>query len=189
MSKLIAVFDACVLYPAPLRDLLMHLATTDLFRAKWTNEIHQEWIRNLLKNRKDLTLSQLERTRDLMNSHVLDCLVEDYSHLIPTIDLKDKDDRHVVAAAIASHASMIVTYNIGDFPKIILDKYHISVYHPDDFVCHLFNLSNSKVIKAVQKQRKYLKNPPITALEFVDMFEKMQLKYFSDKLRTNIELI
>ncbi len=103
MSNLIAVFDACVLYPAPLRDLLMHLATTDLFRAKWTNEIHQEWIRNLLKNRKDLTLSQLERTRDLMNSHVLDCLVEDYSYLIPTIDLKDKDDRHVVAAAIASH--------------------------------------------------------------------------------------
>ncbi len=70
------------------QKVLMELALTDLYRAKWTNEIHQEWIRNLLKNRKDLTLSQLERTRDLMNSHVLDCLVEDYSHLIPTIDLK-----------------------------------------------------------------------------------------------------
>lgn len=52
------IFDACVLYPAPLRDLLMHLALTGLFKAKWTNEIHEEWIRNLLKQRSDLTRPQ-----------------------------------------------------------------------------------------------------------------------------------
>lgn len=39
-GSFIVVYDACVLYPAPLRDLLMHLALTDLFRAKWTNKIH-----------------------------------------------------------------------------------------------------------------------------------------------------
>lgn len=55
MSSFTAVYDACVLYPAPLRDLLMHLALSDLFRAKWTNEIHDEWIRNVLKDRPDLT--------------------------------------------------------------------------------------------------------------------------------------
>ena len=55
VSNFTAIFDACVLYPAPLRDFLMHLAMTDLFRAKWTNEIHDEWIRNLLKNRPDIT--------------------------------------------------------------------------------------------------------------------------------------
>lgn len=75
MGSLIAVYDACVLYPAPLRDLLMHLALSDLFRAKWTNEIHDEWIRSVLKNRPDLQQEQLERTRVLMNSHVWDCLV------------------------------------------------------------------------------------------------------------------
>lgn len=72
MSFFTALYDANVLYPAPLRDLLMHLAMTGLFRAKWTNEIHEEWIRNVLENRPDLTRNQLERTRDLMNEHVLD---------------------------------------------------------------------------------------------------------------------
>ena len=74
MTHFTALYDACVLYPAPLRDLLMRLAMTDRFRAKWTHEIHEEWIRNVLEDRPDLTRAQLERTRDLMNAHVRDCL-------------------------------------------------------------------------------------------------------------------
>jgi hypothetical protein len=53
VSNFTAVYDACVLYPAPLRDLLMELALTDLFRARWSEKIHQEWIRSVLKNRPD----------------------------------------------------------------------------------------------------------------------------------------
>ncbi len=60
-SNPIALYDACVLYSAPLRDLLMQLALTDLFQARWTDEIHDEWIRNVLKNRPDLTIEQLTR--------------------------------------------------------------------------------------------------------------------------------
>ena len=92
-SNFTALYDACVLYPAPLRDLLMQLALTDLFRARWTDQIHDEWIRNLLKNRSDLTLEQLTQTKNLMNSHVRDCLVADYEGLIPSINLPDADDR------------------------------------------------------------------------------------------------
>lgn len=55
-SSFTALYDACVLYPAPLRDFLVQLALTDLFRAKWTDQIHEEWIRNVLKNRQDLTI-------------------------------------------------------------------------------------------------------------------------------------
>jgi NAD dependent epimerase/dehydratase family enzyme len=50
-----AIYDACVLYPAPLRDLLIRLAGKGLYRAKWTAEIDDEWKRNLLLNRPDLT--------------------------------------------------------------------------------------------------------------------------------------
>lgn len=32
--------------PAPLRDLLIRLATADLFAARWTEEIHDEWFNN-----------------------------------------------------------------------------------------------------------------------------------------------
>ena len=74
-STFTALFEACVLYPAPLRDLLMWLALTDLFRARWTDEIHDEWIRNVLADRPDLRPEQLERTRQLMNTNVRDCLV------------------------------------------------------------------------------------------------------------------
>jgi hypothetical protein len=60
-SNFAVVYDACVLYPAPLRDLLMRLALTDLYRAKWTEQIHEEWIRNLLENRQDIDRPMLER--------------------------------------------------------------------------------------------------------------------------------
>lgn len=53
-TQFAVLLDACVLYPAPLRDLLIELATRGLFRGRWTNQIHDEWIRNLLKNQPDL---------------------------------------------------------------------------------------------------------------------------------------
>jgi hypothetical protein len=87
VAALTALYDACVLYPAPLRDLLMHLALTDLFRARWTEAIHDEWTRHVLANRPDLTPQQVGRTRALMNAHVRDCLVEGYEDLIPGLTL------------------------------------------------------------------------------------------------------
>lgn len=61
MSNFTVLFDACVLYPAPIRDLLMHLALTGLFRAKWTEDIHREWMESLLLKRPDLSRERLER--------------------------------------------------------------------------------------------------------------------------------
>ena len=95
----------------------MELATAELFRAKWTAAIHQEWTRNLLLNRPDLTREQLDRTCALMNAHAPDCLVEGYEHLIPLIDLPDPDDRHVVATAVHARADAIVTFNLKDFQQ------------------------------------------------------------------------
>lgn len=77
MAALIALYDANVRYPAELRNLLMHLALTGLFQAKWSPHIHEEWISNLLHNRPDLTRAQLERTRMLMDKHAIDSLVTD----------------------------------------------------------------------------------------------------------------
>jgi hypothetical protein len=62
VSGFVAVYDACVLYPAPLRDLLMHLAVSGLYRARWTERIHDEWTTAVLRDRLDLTREQLEWT-------------------------------------------------------------------------------------------------------------------------------
>lgn len=102
MAQLTVVYDACVLYPAPLRDLLMSLTQSGLFHARWTDQIHDEWMRNLLTNSPHLTRERLERTKAKMNAAVRDCLVENYEPLIATLDLPDADDRHVLASAIVS---------------------------------------------------------------------------------------
>jgi len=103
----------------------MYLALTDVFRAKWTDAIHEEWMRNVQRDYPDITRAQVERTRDLMNAHVRDCLVTGYEDLIKAISLPDPGHRHVVAAAIRAGADVIVTSNLNDFPKETLAKYGI----------------------------------------------------------------
>jgi hypothetical protein len=93
VSELIALYDSCVLYPAPLRDLLVHLGAIGLVHAKWTQRIHDEWMDALLINRPDLSRDRLQRTRDLMDRAVLDCLVEGYETLATNLVLPDPDDR------------------------------------------------------------------------------------------------
>jgi hypothetical protein len=99
-SNFTVIYVACVLYPAPLRDLLMRLVLTDLYQARWTDMIHDEWTRHVLKQRSDLMAEDLERTRSLMNAHVRDSLVTGFEHLIPSFELPDADDRHGVAAVL-----------------------------------------------------------------------------------------
>jgi predicted nucleic acid-binding protein len=169
------LYDACVLYPAPLRDLLMHLALTSLYRATWTDAIHEEWLCSLLKVRPNLTREQLERTRRLMNQHALDALITGYEHLIPSLELPDPDDRHVLAAAIHGKAEVIVTYNLSDFPVDTLARYGIEAQHPDEFITSLLDLDPGAVVEAVRRQRQSLRHPPKTADELLAIFAKQHL--------------
>ena len=167
-SHFTVVYDACVLYPAPLRDLLMHLALSDLYRARWSDKIHDEWTRNVLASRPDLTQDQLNRTRQLMNAHIRDSLVSGFEYLIPSINLPDPDDCPVVAAAIHSGASLIVTFNLKDFPAEVLKPYNLAAQHPDDFIVDLLDLHPAGVLEAAASHRRSLKNPPKTADEYLD---------------------
>jgi len=170
------VYDACVLYPAPLRDFLMHLALADLFRARWTDRIHDEWIRNVLRQRPDLREVDLQRTRQLMNAHVRDCLVTDFEALIPSVVLPDPDDRHVVAAAIHCGADLIITFNLRDFPRDQLARFKLEPCHPDDFVLEWLTLEPLRVLEAAAGHRKSLKKPPRTVDEYLNTLAKQGLE-------------
>lgn len=170
-----AVLDACVLYPAPLRDLLMWLALSGRFRARWTALIHDEWTRNLLRNRTDLTPAQLKRTVALMNKAVPDALVTEHESLIGDLVLPDPDDRHVLAAAVHCGASIIVTFNDRDFPAETLSAFGIETQHPDEFIDNLFDLDQAAVVAAARKQRSLLKNPPIGVDRYLDILLKQGL--------------
>jgi len=174
-SSFTAVYDACVLYPALLRDLLMWLALSGLFRARWTQEIHDEWKRNLLKNRPDLTVQQLDRTSELMDIAIPDACVCDYEELIKALTLPDINDRHVLAAAIRCNASVIVTFNQKDFPCLALGPYGIEAQHPDEFVDNLIDLDSAAVISAARQQRNQLKTPPMDVSPYLDLLSRQGL--------------
>lgn len=174
-SPFTAVFDACVLYPAPLRDFLMWLALSGRFRARWTDLIHDEWVRNLLKNRPELDPANLQRTVECINAAVPDALVTDHEALIEGLTLPDPDDRHVLAAAIRCGASVIVTFNERDFPEDRLAPFGIEVQHPDEFIDNLFDLDQAAVVAAAQKQRRTLKNPPIDADRYLEILQRQGL--------------
>lgn len=182
MSKFTVIYDACVLYPAPLRDTLMRLALTDLFKAHWTDHIHEEWINALLRDKKH-SRETLEQTRDLMDQHVRDAKVYGYEPLIEGLDLPDPRDRHVLAAAIRCNADAIVTFNLKDFPEESVLQYGIDIIHPDDFILYQIDMAPGLCCRAIQEQRAALKNPPVSVEEFLSNLQKQQLPQTVTKLR------
>ncbi len=183
MATFTALYDSCVLYPAPLRDLLMRLALTDLFRARWTDRIHEEWMGALLARRADLSREQLERTRELMNAHVRDCLVTGYESLIDGLELPDPNDRHVLAAAVRTRAHVIVTFNLDDFPAEALHPFGMEAQHPDAFIVHLLDLAPGAVCAAVRRQRAALRSPPKDVAEFLEALGQQRLPETVMRLR------
>ena len=174
MAAFTVLYDACVLYPAPLRDLLMELAQTRLFHARWTDEIHNEWISKLAENRPDIA-EKLQRTRELMNKAVPDCLVCDYQDLVPGLTLPDPEDRHVLAAAIRCGASVVVTSNLKHFPAEYLNKFGIDPQHPDEFISNQFDLNPPVACGAIKRVRQRLKKPPKTLDEYIDTLAQQSL--------------
>jgi len=189
VSSFVALLDACVLYPAPLRDLLLRLALTDLFRARWTDRIHEEWVGSLLSQRPDLSRERLQRTRELMDHTVPDCLVTGFEELIESLDLPDPEDRHILAAATRAQAGVIVTYNIRHFPEDVLDSFGIEAQHPDEFVTHLYDLAPGAVCHAVRNQRQALKNPPVSETELLNTFLALGLATSVAHLETMRDLL
>lgn len=183
MAAYSVIYDACVLYPAPLRDLLLRLAMVDLFRDRWTDTILDECFRNLLLNRPDLPSAQLIRTRELMNAHVLDALITGHETLIQSLALPDPNDRHVLAAAICGGADAIITYNLTDFPLHVLKTYGIEAQHPDDFIACQLDLGPARVLTALREQRAALKRNPRTLDEFLTTLEQQRLVQTVARLR------
>ena len=170
----VALYDACVLHPEPLRSLLVQLAQTKLFRARWTEDIHQEWMRSVTRLRPHVGPDKLRRVADLMNLAVEDCLVDGHGPLASMLTLPDPDDRHVLAAAIVGRADVIVTSNLRHFPKTILEPLRIEAQHPDVFIRHVLDL-DIQAVTAVRLVRARMRNPAMEPAEYLDMLLRQGL--------------
>jgi predicted nucleic acid-binding protein len=166
------VYDANVLYPNTLRDLLIRIAQSGTVQAKWTNAILDEMAGALPRNRPDIPAAKLDRLRDLMNSSVRDCLVLGYEPLIEGLKLPDSDDRHVLAAAIKAGAQVIVTRNLRDFPASDLGQWEIEAKSPDAFVLDQVGIDVRVVAAAVRQIADSRTNPPESVEDIFSQLER-----------------
>ena len=178
---LTVVYDANILHPASLRDLLIRLACTDLYRARWTDAILDEMVTSVIRANPELDPARLARTRHLMVKAVPDCLVTGYEPLIQAIELPDANDRHVVAAAIRCHAQIIVTNNLRDFPNSALSQFGIDAQSPDRFVHHLLGTAFDEVTTTIARQAEALSQPPRSYNQL------LKRVYSHEELETNPE--
>jgi hypothetical protein len=173
MDPLVAVYDACVLYPSFLRDFLVRLAVLGrrlgVFRAKWTGRIHREWTGALLRRRPELRPA-LRRTRRLMDQHVRGCRVRGYERWERRLSLPDADDRHVLAAALACVADVIVTFNVADFPPAVLSPFGVVAVGPDAFVFQL--VVTGVVTASAAEHRASLTRPALSVPEYLDALSR-----------------
>lgn len=181
--QILAVLDANVLYPALLRDFLLNLAMRKIYTPKWSDKINEEWTRNLLLKRSDLEEKNLLSVVSQMNIVFPFSKVKDYESLIPSLDLPDPDDRHVLAAAIKAKATIITTANLRDFPKEYIQQFNIEILHPDEFVLLLLKSVPQKCLQAFHVQVAKMKNPKQTEEQVLSGLEKSGLAKSVEILR------
>ncbi|GAA1748196.1 PIN domain-containing protein [Streptomonospora arabica] len=168
----VVLYDANVLYPSTLRDLLLRLAQAGLVQAKWTHRILDETFSNLKSNRPELSEEALDRTRKLMICAVRDCLVTGYEPVIESLDLPDPDDRHVPAAAIRARAQVIVTENLPDFPASALSQWDIEAKSADDFVLDQIHPDRKVVWACAQQIADSWRRPPGTVADVLSSLQR-----------------
>lgn len=187
-DRFTVILDANVLYPFLVRDVLLSLAAAGLYRPRWSRDIMNEWSSELTKARPALK-AQIAKTIETMGRAFEEATVEGYEDLIPSIHLPDKNDRHVLAAAIKVDASVIVTENTKDFPPEILSKYDIETRTADEFAVDTFQLYETDAVNAIRSMRKRHKNPPHDPDELIVALVARGLVDFANELVPHKKLL
>jgi predicted nucleic acid-binding protein len=129
------MLDTCVLYPAVLRDFLLALAARGLFVPLWSDGVAAEWL-HLVARRNPAEIADVKRLLMRMAARWPESRVTPGAPEM--LDLPDPADRHVLAAAIAGCADLILTDNWRDFPRPVLAAHGQRAVKPDDFVVQLW---------------------------------------------------
>ena len=169
------IYDANVFFGAFRRTVMMHLAQARIFRARWTEDIHEEWVTRLNERRPEIGMEKLQRLRGRIDAAVPDCLVRNYRQIAKGLELPDENDRHVLAAAIKAGASVIVTCNVRDFPSETLSEYDIEAQHPDDFILYQKEENLSLVIEKLRKCRMEHHSPSLSVQDFIERLRTSEL--------------
>lgn len=157
----VVAFDADVLYPIGLCDLFITTLESRLYRAHWSTGILEEVERTYLRNFPKQDPANIRRRIDLMNQAEPRALIDPPPELIEAMT-NDPKDRHVLAAAVAAGAEVLVTFNLSDFPDTACEPYGVEPQHPDVFVEHLVDLDPAAIWYSIAKMAARRRNPPAT---------------------------
>ena len=176
------LYDANLLYPFHLRNLLIQLGVHGLVQPRWTDAIHDEWIRNLAAAGR-VTRERLIRTRDIMKRVLPQADIRGYEHRIAGLTLPDAGDRHVLAAAIKGQVDIVLTFNLRHFPNAVLAPLGLRAMNPDDLLCGLHASDPAAIVDVVEAARLNLGQTMPDASTFAAILERQGLARFGARLR------
>lgn len=180
MAVFPVILDSCVLYPMYLRDTLLCAAEAGLYRPHWSQEILDGALRNLLA-KQQITAQQASRLEQNIKSAFPDAMLEVPERLLPCMD-NDPGDRHVLAAALIAKAQVIVTDNLKHFPPESLSQFRVEAQSADRFLTSLYDLSPESMVEVLQNQVSWLRNPPMSVGDLLNLLEK-SVPNFVSRLR------
>lgn len=128
-----ALLDANVLFPTILREILCDLARAGLFVPLWSDRILGEWRHAAARLGRDQDAVAGAEIALLRDRFPQASVAHDGLQAID-LDLPDPADRHVVEAALAGRADVIVTANLRDFPLRPMTGLGLRILHPDAFL-------------------------------------------------------
>ena len=136
-----------------LCDLLLRLAEEPAFyRPVWSDEILTEMAR-ALQTKLRRTPQEAAWRRGKMEEAFPEAMAQIPSELVLALEcIPDKNDRHVLAAAIMARAETIVTQNIRHFPKDCLEKYGVVCQTADHFLLHQYQLAPQLILDKLDDQ-------------------------------------
>lgn len=181
MTKTRAVLDACVMLPQSLNNLLLTLADNDIFTPVWTVELLTEVERNLIGEKYGKSEKQAKRRIELMRRAFpfAEEWARGYEQLVPSMT-NDPKDRHVLAAAIRSGATVRVIANMKDFPSQALETFGIKAIHPDEFLSDLFELWPEDVIRGMDESVARNISPPQSMRELLRSLQGLTPRFVGE---------
>jgi hypothetical protein len=167
----------------------MRLALGEVVKARWSDRVHKEWMRNVQADYADVTREDLRRIRSLMDEALPEALTKGYEDRIEDLSLPDPSDRHVLAAAIDADADYIVTFNRRDFPTSELGSWDIDAIGPDELISGLFGTVPDKIIEVARVHRQSLTRPSKTPEGYLEMLCNCDLEETARLLEEHMDRI
>lgn len=183
MARFSALLDACVLVPVALADTLLRGAEQGLYRPLWSTRILGETVAAIEEIHPDLQAGAARRRTDLMDRAFQDASVSGWDGLLPALRLPNPDDAHVLAAAIAGRADVIVTLNLKDFPQAALEPYEIRGIGPGEFLLDQLDLAPDLVLETVRRQAEDSRRPPVDLSALLEHLARCGVPQFAAAAR------